>query len=81
MNFKQYIKEDVDRCEFLKNKKSWWRVKFLHEHEYSIWKYMLLLRKEEYYAHKKNVIGDVLSTIYRIRKNHLGEKLLNSATL
>ena len=42
MNFKQYIKEDVDRCEFLKNKKSWWRVKFLHEHEYSIWKYIIL---------------------------------------
>lgn len=75
MNFKQYIQQDRKRCEFLENKKKWWRVKFLHEHEYSIWKYLILLRKEEYYADKSSIIGNILSTFYRIRKNYLGEKL------
>lgn len=75
MNFKQYIKADIERCEFLKTRKTWWRVKFLHEHEYCIWKYTLLLRKEEFYANKGTKIGNILSTIYRIRKNYFGEKL------
>ncbi len=75
MSFKQYIKADKERCEFLKTRKSWWRVKFLHEHEYCIWKYTLLLRREEYYANKGTKIGNILSTIYRIRKNYYGEKL------
>lgn len=74
MTFKEYIKPDKERCEFLASKKKWWRVKFLHEHEYSIWQYMLLLRKEEYYS-KHGGAKRVLSTYYRIRKNHLGEKL------
>lgn len=75
MTFKQYIEADRRRCEFLKNKKAWWRVKFLHEHEYSIWKYMLLLRKEEYYANLDSKFMTLVSIYFRIRKNFLGEKL------
>lgn len=72
MNFKDFIKEDMAKCEFLANRKTWFRVRLLHEHEYIIWKYQLLLRKEEYYALKGNTI---LSTYYRIRKNILGQRL------
>lgn len=75
MSFKQYIKADKERCEFLTTRKAWWRVKLLHEHEYSIWKYMILLRKEEYYAHKGSILGNIISVVFRIRKNHLGERL------
>lgn len=75
MSFKQYIQPDKDRCEFWENEKKWLRVKLLHEHEYSIWKYIFLLRKEEYYAASKSNIGQFLSALYRIRKNYLGEKL------
>lgn len=72
MNYKQYIKPDKERCEFLSSWRSWLRVWVLREHEYYIWKYQKLLRKEEYYAIKNNTI---LSTYYRIRKNKLGRKL------
>lgn len=72
MTFKDYIKEDKEKCEFLSTRKTWFRVRFLHEHEYIIWKFQRLLRKEEYYAHKGNY---VLSTLFRIRKNILGQKL------
>lgn len=72
MTFKEYIAPDRNRCEFLKDRKSWLRVTLLHEHEFYIWKYMKLLRREEYYAEKGNFI---LSTFYRIRKNRLGRKL------
>ena len=72
MTFKEYIKEDRSKCEFLLSRKKWWRVKLLHEHEYSIWKYQKLLRKEEYYFIKNNKI---LSSFYRRKKNKLGEKL------
>lgn len=75
MKFQDYIKPDMDRCEFLKTKKAWWRVKVLHEHEYSIWKYMLLLRKEEYFANKNGIFFKLISNFFRIKKNHLGEKL------
>jgi len=70
--FREYIQPDRDRCEFLRGKKAWLRVMFLREHEYYIWRYTKLLRREEYYAHKGNTI---LSTFYRIRKNRLGTKL------
>lgn len=72
MSFKEYIEKDRKRCEFLVSRKSWLRVWFLREHEYYIWKYQKLLRKEEFYAMKHNAI---LSTYYRIRKNKRGRKL------
>lgn len=70
--FKDFIKQDKDRCEFFASKKSWLRVRLLYEHEYIIWKYQMLLRKEEYYALKKR---SILSTYYRIKKNILGQRL------
>lgn len=47
----------------------------MHEHEYSIWRYTLLLRKEEYYDKKKSLIWKIASAFFRIRKNKLGERL------
>ena len=75
MTFKEYIKPDIERCEFRSSLKAWWRVKFLHEHEYSIWRYMLFLRKEDFYAVRAGKVNRIMSTYYRIRKNYLGEKL------
>lgn len=72
ITFREYIEPDRKRCEFLVNEKAWIRVVFLHEHEYYIWKYMKLLRKEEFFNHKGNIF---LSTIFRILKNKLGRKL------
>lgn len=72
MTFKEFIKEDMAKCDFLISRKSWLRVRLLHEHEYIIWKYQILLRKEEYYAIKGHRI---FSTFYRIRKNILGQRL------
>lgn len=74
MKFKEYIKLDIERCEFLGSKKEWWRVKVLYEHEYIIWKYQLLLRKEEYYADKGG-LWKLLSAYYRRKKNVLGSRL------
>lgn len=71
MRFKDYLASDyevnnrTDRVHCLK--------KFLgREHEAVIWKYLKLLRREEYYAFK-NILP--LSFIYRYRKNKLGERL------
>lgn len=72
MTFKEYIRADRERCEFLDSRKSWLRVWLLREHEYYIWRYQRLLRKEEFYAKKGNTI---LSTFFRIRKNIKGRKL------
>lgn len=74
MTFKDYIKPDTDICEFLVSKKSWWRVKMLYEHEFIIWKYQVLLRKEEYYADKGGY-WNLLSAYYRRKKNKLGSRL------
>lgn len=72
MTFKDYIQKDKVRCEFLYSKKKWLRVFIFREHEYYIWKYQLLLRKEEFFYLKRNYF---LSAYYRRKKNILGEKL------
>lgn len=72
MSFKEYIAKDRDCYDFLQTWKSYLRVWILREHELTIWKYQKLLRKEEYFALRKNLI---LSTFYRYRKNKLGERL------
>ena len=72
MSFDEYIKEDKIVYEFPLSLKSYLRVLVLREHEYIIWKYQMLLRHEEYYALKGNMI---LSTYYRNKKNKLGERL------
>ena len=72
MNFKDYIKEDKLMYKFPLSFKSYLRVFVLREHEYIIWKYQKLLRREEYFAFKGN---SFLSSYYRYRKNKLGERL------
>ena len=74
MTFNQYIQPDIAKCEFLVSRKAWWRVRSLYEHEYIIWKYQLLLRKEEYYADKGG-LWKFLSAYYRRQKNILGSRL------
>lgn len=73
ITFKEYIKEDKAQFSFFESKKERLRVWLLREHEYVIWRYQYLLRKEEYYRYiKPNII---LAQYYRYRKNILGEKL------
>ena len=89
MTFKEYIKEDRSKCEFLLSRKKWWRVKLLHEHEYSIWKYQKLNIHLALNANKVDMVisktvkkvpspfknNKILSSFYRRKKNKLGEKL------
>lgn len=72
MNFRDYIKQDKIMYAFPMSVKAYFRVLILREHEYIIWKYQKLLRREEYYSLKGNT---VLSTYFRYRKNLLGERL------
>lgn len=72
-SFKKYIKEDKAKFSFFESKKELFRVWLLREHEYIIWKYQELLRKEEYYRYIKP--NKFLAQYYRYRKNALGEKL------
>lgn len=74
MSFEEYIRKDKERCSFLMTHKSWLRVWILSEHEAVIWKFQKMLRREEYYA-QKGGLWIVLSVLYRIRKNKLGQKL------
>lgn len=71
MSFKEYIAAD----KLMRDKKyplNWFKLCLFHDHIYSIWKYQVLLRKEEYYTIKGNKL---LSIWYQRRKNILGEKL------
>ena len=71
MKFSEYIKSD--RIEYKIDDKRFYFNKLInHEHEITIWKYIVLLRKEEYWDKRNNRI---LSTIYRRKKNKLGEKI------
>lgn len=71
MKFKDYIAEDFNINN--RNNKIYCLNKWINrEHESIIWKYQLLLRREEWYY---NLGFRLLSTIYRIRKNKLGERL------
>lgn len=47
----------------------------LYEHHYLNWKYIKLLRKDEYYSNNKKGINMLLRIYYRRKKNKLGEKL------
>lgn len=71
MKFKEYIAEDY-KVNIRENKKYCLNKWINREHESMIWKYQLLLRREEWY----HTLGfRLLSTIYRRRKNKLGERL------
>lgn len=71
MTFKEYIHADAVACN--RFDKKYCLNRFLtREHEHMTWKFQYLLRKEEYWDKKGNRI---LSTIYRRKKNKLGEKL------
>lgn len=73
VSFNEYIKEDKAKFEFFNNKKDHFRMWLLHEHDYTIWRYQRLLRKEEYYRLIKP--NSILVQYYRYKKNKLGEKL------
>lgn len=71
---KRYIKADSSyyNSYSLKN-----RIRFLitNDHLYQIKKYMKLLRTEEYYKSKNNILGKILESYYARKKNILGNKL------
>ncbi|WP_417940017.1 serine O-acetyltransferase [Flavobacterium sp. RS13.1] len=72
MTYSEYIQKDKEQYPFLFSKKEWLKKLLFREHEYIIWKYIKLLRKEEYYHAKGNML---FSAYYRRRKNLLGERL------
>lgn len=73
ISFKEYIRADKSKFSFFYSKKELFRVWILCEHEYIIWRYQVLLRKEEYYRYiNRNIL---LAQYYRYRKNKLGERL------
>ncbi|MFP9112557.1 serine acetyltransferase [Flavobacterium sp. RHBU_3] len=72
MTFKEYIQKDREKYEFLHSRKQRLMKMIFREHEYVIWKFVVLLRKEEFYFNKGNML---LSGYYRRRKNILGERL------
>ena len=57
---------------YFPEKKFWWKCFLLREHEYYIWEFQKLLRKEEYYKQRKKVFS---RAIVRLRKNRLAAKL------
>lgn len=69
--FKDYIKNDAIKYD-RHNTYLCIRSFLLREQEYSIWKYIKFLRKEEYYEKKKLKL---FSFLYCRKKNKLGEKL------
>lgn len=71
MSFAEYIAEDA-QINKRQNKKYCFSKFITREHDHIIWKYQLLLRKEEYYSQKGSRI---LALIYRRKKNKLGERL------
>lgn len=73
ISFKEFIKEDRSKFLFFKKKRSYFRMRLLHEHDFIIWKYQQLLRKEEYYRLINH--NPILEQYYRYKKNKLGEKL------
>lgn len=71
MKFREYIKEDY--IVNLRYDKKYCINRWINrEHEDKIWKYQMLLRREEWFYKKGNRL---ISTIYRRRKNKLGEVL------
>lgn len=49
--------------------------KILYSHDEPIWKYIKLLRRDEYYSNKSNIIYKFLKIIIRRKRNRLGMKL------
>lgn len=68
MRYFNYIYQDYLNL----NKKKMLKDKLLNEHEYTIFKYVKLLRKEEFFFNSKHL---TISSLYRRRKNKLGEKI------
>jgi serine O-acetyltransferase len=70
-SFKDYISHDY-AVNVRYERKRRLMEKVLCEHGDAIWRYLVFLRKEEYYWRKNHPI---LSVYYRRRKNKLGERL------
>ena len=73
-DLKEYIKEDQKYLDSYPKKRRF-RLWVSGDHLYQIRKYMIFLRKEEYYFNKKGSLYRVAELIYARKKNRLGNKL------
>lgn len=73
-DLKNCIKADADANE-RKNKKGNFRNFLLYEHLYLNWKFIKLLRKDEYYTNNNSGMNKLMYIIVRRRKNKLARKL------
>ena len=71
---KEYIKEDQKYLDSYPTKRRF-RLWISGDHLYQIRKYMIFLRKEEYYFNKKGSLYKVPELFYARKKNRLGNKL------
>ena len=71
---KKVLAEDKKRNE-RGNCKENLKNKILYSHDEPIWKYIVLMRKDEYYSNKKGFLNLICKIIIRRKRNKLGMKL------
>ena len=76
-DLKRYILEDNGYLNDIRDKKTSFFMRLVHDEEYMICKYLKYLRKQEYYINtsKGNKIKELLALLYERKKHNLGNKL------
>lgn len=76
-DLKLFINKDNEYLNAVRNKKTKLIMKFVHDAEYYICKYLKILRKQEYYINtaRNNKIKSFIALYYERKKHNLGNKL------
>lgn len=76
-DLKLFINKDNEYLNAVRNKKTKLIMKFVHDAEYDICKYLKILRKQEYYINtaRNNKIKSFIALYYERKKHNLGNKL------